>query len=66
MDFQAVSQHEGVPEQIHPDEYLNRDFKTHLRSADRSSTRDGLLDKAATFMQFLLSSPELREILFQS
>jgi transposase len=44
--------------QSNPDEYLNRDFKTHLRSADRRSTRDGLLDKAAAFMQFLLSSPE--------
>ena len=41
-----------------PDEYLNRDFKTHLRSADRSRTRDGLLDKAAAFMLFLVSSPD--------
>jgi len=44
--------------QSNPDEYLNRDFKTHLRSVDRSRTRDGLLDKAAAFTQFLVSSPE--------
>ena len=44
--------------QSNPDEYLNRDFKTQLRSADRCSTRDGLLVKAAAFMQFLVSSPE--------
>ena len=44
--------------QSNPDEYLNRDFKTQLRSANRCRTRDGLLEKAAVFMQFLLNSPE--------
>lgn len=44
--------------QSNPDEYLNRDFKTHLCSADRSRTRDELLDKASAFMRFLASRPE--------
>ena len=44
--------------QSNPDEYLNRDFKTQLRSADRCRTPDGLLEKAAAFMQFLVNSPE--------
>lgn len=51
--------------QSNPDEYLNRDFKTHLRSADRCNTRDGLLEKAAAFMQFLLSTPERVKSYFQ-
>ncbi|PRD64012.1 hypothetical protein [Malikia granosa] len=44
--------------QSNPDEYLNRDFKTQLRSANRCRTRDGLLGKAAAFMQFLISNTE--------
>lgn len=44
--------------QSNPDEYLNRDFKTQLRSANRCRTCDGLPEKAAAFMQFLVSNPE--------
>jgi hypothetical protein len=51
--------------QSNPDEYLNRDFKTHLRNAERCSTRDGLLEKAAAFMQFLANSPERVKSYFQ-
>ena len=51
--------------QSNPDEYLNRDFKTHLRSADRCSTRDALLHKAAAFMQFLVNSPQRVRSYFQ-
>ena len=43
--------------QSNSDEYLNRDFKTQLRSANRCRTQGGLLEKAAAFMQFLVSSP---------
>ena len=52
--------------QANPDEYLNRDFKTQLRSADRSTTADGLLEKAAAFMQFLVRSPERVKSYFQN
>ena len=51
--------------QSNPDEYLNRDFKTHLRSADRCSTRDALLEKAAAFMHFLVNSPQWVNSYFQ-
>lgn len=51
--------------QSNPDEYLNRDFKTQLRSADRCRTSDGLLEKAAAFMQFLVNSPERVRSYFQ-
>ena len=51
--------------QSNPDEYLNRDFKTQMRSANRCRTRDGLLEKAAAFMQFLLNSPERVKSYFQ-
>ena len=51
--------------QSNPDEYLNRDFKTQLRSANRYSTRDALLEKAAAFMQFLANSPERVKSYFQ-
>jgi transposase len=44
--------------EINPDEYLNRDFKTTLRSSDRASTKKALLDKAMAFMQFLNATPE--------
>ena len=36
--------------QSNPDEYLNRDFKTQLRSANRCRTPGGLLEKAAAFI----------------
>ncbi|WP_333710542.1 hypothetical protein [Malikia spinosa] len=44
--------------QSNPDEYLNRDFKTQLRRADRCRTSGGLLEKATAFMQFFVNSPE--------
>ncbi len=47
------------------DEYLNRDFRTQLRSADRCRTQGGLLEKAAVFMQFLVNSPERVKSYFQ-
>lgn len=52
--------------QANQDDYLNRDFKTQLRSADRSTTADSLLEKAATFMQFLVRSPERVRSYFQN
>jgi transposase len=44
--------------EINPDEYLNRDFKTELRSSDRAITKMGLIQKATNFMQFLAHTPE--------
>lgn len=44
--------------EINPDEYLNRDFKTRLRSSARAATKKGLMDKAAAFMDFLSKTPE--------
>ena len=44
--------------QRHPDEYLNRDFKTVLRTSDRANSKNGLLQKATTFMKFLSKTPE--------
>ena len=40
-----------------PAEYLNRDFKTHLRLSARSSTPHALRQKAETFLQVLLNTP---------
>jgi transposase len=44
--------------EINPDEYLNRDLKTMLRISDRSESKKELFQKAATFMEFLLRTPE--------
>jgi len=44
--------------EINPDEYLNRDFKTTLRSSDRSTTKRALVQKAQTFMDFLIKTPD--------
>ena len=44
--------------EINPDEYLNRDFKTELRSADRATSKKALLSKATTFMERLVKTPE--------
>jgi len=44
--------------QLNPDEYLNRDFKTELRSAHRCSTASGLRAQATAFMEFLAMMPE--------
>ena len=44
--------------EINPDEYLNRDFKTVLRTSDRAKSKNALLQKAQTFMQFLIETPE--------
>ena len=51
--------------QSNPDEYLNRDFKTQLRSADPCTTSSGLLETAATFMQFLVNTAERVKFYFQ-
>ena len=44
--------------EINPDEYLNRDFKTELRSSDRATSKKALLHKATAFMAFLSKAPE--------
>lgn len=44
--------------EINPDEYLNRDLKTELRSSDRATTQKALLQKASRFMAFLSKTPE--------
>ena len=41
-----------------PDEYLNRDFKTALRSGPVSRDKSSLLEKASKFMNSLLTTPE--------
>jgi transposase len=41
-----------------PDEYLNRDFKTALRSGPVSSNKETLLHKATAFMTTLSTLPE--------
>ena len=41
-----------------PDEYLNRDFKTALRTGPMSTDTQSLLEKAATFMNGLRQLPE--------
>lgn len=41
-----------------PDEYLNRDFKTALRTGAVSHDRSALLEKALAFMNRLASWPE--------
>ena len=51
--------------QSNPDEGLNQDFKTQLHCADRCRMRDGLLEKAAAFMQFLVNSTERVNTYFQ-
>lgn len=43
---------------LNPDEYLNRDFKTELRSANRCSTASSLRTQATAFMEFLAMMPE--------
>jgi transposase len=44
--------------EINPDEYLNRDFKTRLRTSDRALSKQALLDKAKSFMTFLANTPD--------
>jgi len=44
--------------EINPDEYLNRDFKTVLRTSDRAKSNNILLQKAQAFMQFLMETPD--------
>ena len=41
-----------------PDEYLNRDFKTALRTGAVSRDPGELLEKATAFMNMLCSMPE--------
>ncbi len=41
-----------------PDEYLNRDFKTALRSGPVAKTVEELKSKAQRFMQRLQQAPE--------
>jgi transposase len=44
--------------EINPDEYLNRDLKTALRTSDRAKSKNALMQKAQAFMQFLIETPE--------
>jgi transposase len=44
--------------EINPDEYLNRAFKTELRSTDPAASKKALLSKATTFMERLVRIPE--------
>jgi len=44
--------------EYNPDEYLNRDLKTMLRSSVRSESKKDLLQKTSAFMAFLLRTPE--------
>ena len=44
--------------EMNPDEYLNRDFKTVLRSSDQASSQKALLHKAMVFMDFLGKTPK--------
>lgn len=48
-----------------PDEYLNSDFKTHLRLATVSENREQLMAKAMTFMTRLQTWPERVRSYFQ-
>ena len=48
-----------------PDEYLNSDFKTHLRLAAVSENREQLIEKAMTFMARLQAWPERVRSYFQ-
>ena len=48
-----------------PDEYLNSDFKTHLRLGPVSENREQLLEKANVFMTRLLTWPERVMAYFQ-
>ncbi len=42
--------------EINPDEYLNLDFKTELRSSDRATNKKALLHKATAFIERLVKS----------
>lgn len=44
--------------EINPDEYLNRDFKTELCSADRARSKGALRDMASAFMDRLAKTPQ--------
>lgn len=44
--------------ELNPDEYLNRDLKTELRTGSRSKTKSALLRKAQAFMERISSMPE--------
>lgn len=44
--------------ELNPDEYLNREFKTRLRSSDRAQSKSALLEKANAFMEFLKETPQ--------
>lgn len=48
-----------------PDEYLNRHFKTALRTGPVSQDKQSLLDKAIRFMQALSTMPETVKAYFQ-
>lgn len=52
--------------EINPDEYLNRDFKTVLRTSDRAPNKKVLLQKATTFMEFLSKKRRNESWLFQT
>ncbi len=51
--------------EANPDEYLNHDFKTALRSGPVSHNRESLLEKALAFMTRLTTWPERVRAYFQ-
>jgi DDE superfamily endonuclease len=48
-----------------PDEYLNRHFKTALRTGAVSHDKKTLLEKATTFMRQLATMPEMVKAYFR-
>ncbi len=44
--------------ELNPDEYLNRELKTRLRSSDRAQSKSAQLEKANAFMKFLKETPQ--------
>ncbi|SEQ92701.1 Transposase [Azotobacter beijerinckii] len=51
--------------ECNPDEYLNRDLKTRLRTSDRARNKSELLEKAEAFMSWLAKTPERVVAYFQ-
>ena len=51
--------------EFNPDQYLNSDFKTHLRLGAVGENREQLIEKAMAFMTKLLTGPERVKAYFQ-
>jgi hypothetical protein len=51
--------------EANPDEYLNRDFKTALRSGPVSTNKASLIEKATAFMTTPATLPEKVRAYFQ-